>query len=89
MYVPHLNHLPADGHLGCFHVLTIINSAAMNTGANVSFQIRVFSDICPGVQLLDHMVTIFLNLENLFHIVFKCQAFKLSLFIIATSYFLP
>ena len=30
-------YLSVDGHLGCFHVLAVVNSAAMNIGARVSF----------------------------------------------------
>ena len=37
-----------DGHLGCFHVLATVNSAAVNTGLHVSFSVMVFSGYMPG-----------------------------------------
>ena len=37
MYHSFLVHSSADGHRGCFHVLAMINSAAMNIGVHVSF----------------------------------------------------
>ena len=36
-------HSSVDGHLGHFHVLDVVNSAATNIGVHVSFQIMVFS----------------------------------------------
>jgi len=36
MYHSFLIHSSADRHLGCFHVLAIINSATMNIGVHVS-----------------------------------------------------
>ena len=47
MYHSFLIHLSADGHLGCFHVLDMINSAAMNIGVHVSLSILVSSVYMP------------------------------------------
>ena len=41
MYHNFLIHSSADGHLGCFQVLAIMNSAAMNIGIHVSLSILV------------------------------------------------
>ena len=59
MYHIFFIHSSVHGHLGGFHVFAIVNSAAMNIGVHVSFQIIEFSpDICPGVGLLYHMVAL-------------------------------
>ena len=36
-----------DGHLGCFHVLAIVNSVTMNNGIHVSLSILVSSGYMP------------------------------------------
>ena len=47
MYHHFFIHSSVDGHLGCFHVLAIANSAAMNTGICVSFSSFVSSGYMP------------------------------------------
>ena len=43
MYHLFLIHSSVHGHLACFHVLAIANSAAMNIGVHMSFWVVVFS----------------------------------------------
>ena len=49
MYVYHsfFTHSSVSGHLGCFHVLAIVNSAAVNIGVHVSFSVLVSSGYMP------------------------------------------
>ena len=62
-HTPHILciHSSVSGHLVYFYVLAIVNDAAMNNEMHVFFELEFLSflDICPGVVLLDHVVTIF------------------------------
>ena len=59
MYHSFLINSSADGHLGCFHVLAIINSTAMNTGVHVSLSDLISSVGMPRSGLLGHVAVLF------------------------------
>ena len=57
-------HSSADGHLDYFHVLTILNTTAVNIGVYISFQIMVFSKCMPKSGIAGSYNSVFRFLRN-------------------------
>ena len=59
-----LSILVVGRHLGCFHVLAIVNSAVMKIEVHVSFCIMTFSGYVPSRGISGSFVVICMNLES-------------------------
>ena len=55
MYHSFFVHSSVYGHLGCFHVLAIVNNAEVNIKVHVPFSIMFFSRYMPSSRIMGHM----------------------------------
>ena len=74
-------HLSISGHLGCFHVLAIVNSATVNIRVHASFWIMFFSGYMPSSGIAgsysSFIPVVFFFLRNL-HIVLHSACYQFT-----------
>ena len=77
MYHDFFIHSSVDGHLGCFHVLAMVNSATMNIGVPVSFSVLVSSGYMPRCRIAGSYGGFIPSFLRTLHTVFRSGSIKL------------
>ena len=67
MYAPQFPYRSVDGHLGCFHVLAVVKSAAVNIGVHVSASILVSSGYMLSSGIVGSYGSFIKNLHTVLH----------------------
>ena len=89
MYHSLLIHSSADGHLGYFHVLAIINSAVMNIAVHMSLS-DLISSVCMPRSGSGHSIIFFWTGFKLFtlSLFFSMMSLSMAFFLFIHSWYL-
>ena len=77
MYHNFCVHLSVSGHLGCFHVLVIVKSAAANIEVHASLSVVVFSGYIPSSGVVESYVNFIPSVLRNLHAVLHSGCFSL------------